>query len=163
MNKAHSIETALREIRKKRIAVLELGRIRNSKPHYSGRDGWSTLRFVEAECVKRLVSVDIDPKTRDVCMEFPQIANSEKIVFLDSVAEIGPEVFDLIFLDTDNDPNEIFDLYVSLLGQTDGMTCVLIDDVYSQKGCKGDRLVPLLEEKGFTIVQFGVMAFARPW
>ena len=167
MKKSEAIELAIQRQSKRigsGIKVLELGRLRNAKPHYAESDGWSTLRFAESDNVMGLVSIDIDPGTLAECFKFRAIEEAVrvgKVAFLPSVEKLPPLSFDLVFLDTENDPDEAVDLYERLRFVVGPTTAFLIDDVYSPGGRKGEKLVPLLEAEGYTVEQFGAMAFAR--
>jgi len=138
--------------------VLEIGRIRSTQSCNEIGDGWSTLQFARHKAVKVLVSVDNDPRTLQVCAQFPELRADNRIMFRSSVDEVHRSAFDLVYLDAEEDDEATVGHFRSIEGLLAEGAVVLMDDVY--EGIKGDLLIPMLEKEGWTIEELGPMALA---
>jgi hypothetical protein len=153
----------------KSLHILETGCIRNGGEQYRVNDGWSTWTF--AKWVKEnggsTQSIDLDVSvahmvlTRDGLMtEKPGLEPTQEGTIITSLVRLhqgysvdvmaemlevgGAKQFDLILLDSDNDPDLILhEFFIAKhLIQPGGL--ILIDDVGGTEGdaTKGDAIVP---------------------
>ena len=151
------------------MKILETGCIRNGGEQYRINDGWSTWTF--AQWVKKnggvSMSVDLDVSVAHMVLmndglmeDGPGLEPTQegaivtKNVILHQgysvdvlgklLVEMGPSVFDVILLDSDNDPNLILhEFFVAKhLVREGGL--IMIDDVGGTEGdaTKGDAIVP---------------------
>ena len=142
------------------VRVLEIGRMRNTAPFSEASDGWSTLQFARNSKVEVLYSVDNDPKTLKVCEQYPELADG-KVVFAERVEDLRWDQVDLLYLDAENSANATVGHYESMKGGLIDSAVILIDDVYSPDGNKGNLIIPLLEKEGYMIEKIYPMALAR--
>ena len=145
------------------ITVLEVGRLRDIRPQYREGDGWSTLQFARNPKVAIVYSVDNDPKTLAACSQFPELApetNQGKIVYAEKVEDINPPPITFLYLDAENDAEAMAGHWQATKGFLAKNAVVLVDDVYSPEGKKGDILIPMLEKEGYEIQQIYPMALA---
>ena len=143
------------------MAVLEIGRMRDISPEGEAGDGWSTLEFARSPKVASLYSVDNDPETLEVCARFPELSD---VIYADSVANIDPPIeglIDLLYLDAENDAEATVRHYDSIKGRLAPDVLIVIDDVTSPLGVKGDLVIPLLESEGYQITHLSPMALAK--
>lgn len=143
----------------RQIRVLEIGRIRATDTAHERGDGWSTLRFARNDLVDVLYSVDNNPATLDACATFHELSR-KMVVYASSVKELGYLApIDLLYLDAEEDAEATVGHFRSMEAYLAKDAIVLMDDVYD--GVKGDLIVPLLEEEGWTIERLGPMAIAK--
>ena len=145
------------------VTVLEIGRLRDIRPQYREGDGWSTLQFARSPKVAIIYSIDNDPQTLAACSQFPELAprtNQGKVVYAEKVEEIDPPPINFLYLDAENDAKAMANHYEAAKGFLAENALILIDDVYSPEGVKGDILVPMLEKEGYEVQQIYPMALA---
>lgn len=134
------------------LDILETGSIRDGREEYRLNDGWSTLAFARwvAREGGRAVSVDLNPDVADEVLarhgvrEHVELRQGHSLVVLDEMVKAGRRV-DLLFLDTDNDPQLILSEY--LLGRqiVGSPGVVVVDDVDPGLGAhKGDAVLAWL-------------------
>ena len=142
----------------RQISVLEIGRIRATDSAHERGDGWSTLRFACSGLVEVLYSVDNNPETLKACATFPEL-NDSKVIYATSVKELGEiEPIDLLYLDAEEDAEATVVHFLSMKHGLSDDAIVLMDDVYDGK--KGDLIIPLLVDEGWSIEELGPMAIA---
>jgi hypothetical protein len=162
------LERLAEKLGKKDLRILETGCIRNGGEQYRINDGWSTWTF--AKWVQAnggmSVSVDLDVSVahmvlmRDGLMdEGPGLEPTQEGTILTKGVELhqgysvdvlaklmasGDCLFDVILLDSDNDPNLILHEYFIAKHLLDDGGIILIDDVGGTEGdaTKGDAIVP---------------------
>jgi len=140
------------------ICVLEIGRIRATDAAHERGDGWSTLRFACHSLVDVLYSVDNDPETLKACATFHELQGSN-VVYASSVKELGDiEPIDLLYLDAEEDAEATVVHFLSMQHGLADDAIVLMDDVYD--GEKGDLIIPMLVDDGWSIEEIGPMAVA---
>lgn len=163
------LEKLAAQVGTRELDILETGCIRNGGEQYRINDGWSTWTF--AKWVKdnggTSASIDLDVSVahmvlmRDGLMpDAPGLEPTQegKIsagdihlhqgysvdVLAKMLNGLGPSSFDMILLDSDNDPNLILhEFFVAKHLLRDGGV-ILIDDVGGTEGdaTKGDAIVP---------------------
>ena len=139
--------------------IVETGTIRSHLWDYKVGDGHSTLRFAEY-CSRfggKLYSIDIYPHAVVVSKSlveerFPnadvEIIESDSVAYLKSFGE----PIDVLYLDSDNDANLIFEELKACLGNLGPESVVLIDDCFKKGDYdveKGELVIPYLEENGW--------------
>jgi len=89
-------------------------------------------------------------------------------VFSGSVENLCLPPIDFLYLDAENDAEATVRHYHSVTcrlrgtaEKLDEIPLILIDDVYSLDGNKGDLIIPLLEKEGYEIEQIYPMALAK--
>jgi hypothetical protein len=163
------LEKLAAQVGTRELDILETGCIRNGGEQYRINDGWSTWTF--AKWVKdnggMSMSIDLDVSVahmvlmRDGLMEdSPGLEPTEEgqivtdgihlhqgysvDVLVKTLSKCGPSSFDMILLDSDNDPNLILhEFFVAKHLVREGGV-ILIDDVGGTEGdaTKGDAIVP---------------------
>lgn len=142
------------------VRVLEIGRIRNTRPQGERNDGWSTLHIAENPKVDLLYSIDNDPKTLDFCHEIIPTAVEKKIRYAERIEDYEEiEPINLLYLDAENEPEKIFAHYMAVSPYLAPGALILIDDVYDIG--KGNIVVPYLKKHGYRIEKLYPMALAR--
>lgn len=163
------LERLAARLDRRKLAILETGCIRNGGEQYRINDGWSTWTFAKwvqdnggwSESIDLDVSVAHMVLMRDGLMkEGPGLEPTQEgsirssgitlhqgysvDVLVKFLEEGGPRQYDVILLDSDNDPNLILhEFFVAKhLIRPEGI--ILIDDVGGTEGdaTKGDAIVP---------------------
>lgn len=142
------------------LHIVETGTIRNVGEQYRINDGWSTLTFAQhvAEHGGRLVAIDLDTSAAEQVLTGAGLLTSRvNLVQRDSRDELRgmaqhPDIitFDVAFLDSDNDPELIFDEFRLVGPMMTSPGLIMVDDVDmdSTGVVKGHKLVPHLDEAG---------------
>jgi predicted O-methyltransferase YrrM len=141
--------------------IVETGTIRSHLWDYKIGDGHSTLRFAEY-CSRfggKLYSIDIDPHAvvvskSLVAERFPnadvEVIESDSVAYLKSFED----PIDVLYLDSDNDANLIFEELKAALSNLHSESVVLIDDCFKKGEYdveKGELVIPYLEENGWVM------------
>lgn len=141
------------------LAILETGTIRvDSEAHRQG-DGWSTEAFAR-DCMGRaegtVTSIDLDTSVADRVLtrlspnlrSLVTLRQGYSIEWMASMLEAGQR-FDVILLDSDNDPTLILHEYMLAEKLLRRPGLILIDDVVPGSTAirKGELLVPWLERE----------------
>lgn len=141
--------------------IVETGTIRSHLWDYKIGDGHSTLRFAEY-CSRfggKLYSIDIDPHAvvvskSLVAERFPnadvEVIESDSVAYLKSFED----PIDVLYLDSDNDANLIFEELKAALSNLHPESIVLIDDCFKKGEYyveKGELVIPYLEENGWVM------------
>ncbi|WP_167543334.1 O-methyltransferase [Streptomyces violaceusniger] len=142
---------------KKALDVLEVGTIRETAEGARPADGWSTLFFAEhvAEHGGRVVGVDLDVSAARLVLQRHGVAEKVELVTGSSL-EVLPRLvdegasFDVIFLDSDNDPDLVMSEYEFALKLIRPGGLILADDVDQDDVWvrKGLKLIPYLKDSG---------------
>lgn len=141
---------------KDKLDIVETGTIRGEGANYQANDGWSTVTF--AEQVKEhggsLTSIDLDVATADKVLRAHRMRSQVKLVqghSLDVLAVLLADaqakdklLFDVAFLDSDNNSDLIFNEYmqVTQLMRSPGLIIVDDVDIASSEVVKGHQLLP---------------------
>lgn len=149
------------------LRILETGMIRGTTDNYRTGDGWSTLTFAEhvKEFGGSLTSVDIEPEAavaaRTVLQEHGLDSDSVELLTGHSVDVIAgvayrskQPVFDMVLLDSANDPDLILHEYLAVYRLIESCGTVLVDDVdmTSTGIVKGHAIAPWFEATGVEYV-----------
>lgn len=150
---------------KKSLNIVETGTIRGAGDNYRANDGWSTLTF--AEYVKanggRFVSIDLDIsvavqvlKANKLYTHVQQIQGHSIDVlsglalgaYLEKDSEEG--LFDVAFLDSDNNSSLIFHEYLIVKHMMRSPGLIIVDDVdvTSTEVVKGHEILPYAVANG---------------
>jgi len=151
---------------KNRLSILEFGRIRNTSNDYFEGDGWSTLAYAKHPKVHHVASVDPDETTIKATEQVLSLQccllDQCKVVMYEYLSRpLDP--YDLVFFDAENDAEQQWDLYLLCLefGAIDRKTFLLIDDVLSELGRKGDIIIPALMSK-YDIIEIEEYVLLKP-
>jgi hypothetical protein len=137
------------------ITMVETGRIRN--PNWKNSDGDSTNFFSKNPYISKIYSIDNDTEnfsgfetSEDYCKNILTEEQLNKIIFLngnstDLILELPENHIDLVFLDSANDSELIYQEFISILDKLKEICLVIIDDV-TNPGVKGDKVLNLLGE-----------------
>jgi hypothetical protein len=137
------------------ITMVETGRIRN--PNWKNSDGDSTNFFSKNPYISKIYSIDNDTEnfsgfetSEDYCKNTLTEEQLSKIIFLngnstDLILELPENHIDLVFLDSANDSELIYQEFISILDKLKEICLVIIDDVTSP-GVKGDKVLNFLDE-----------------
>lgn len=163
------LEKMAAQIGSRELRILETGCIRNGGEQYRINDGWSTWTFAKwvQENGGSSTSIDLDVSVahmvlmRDSLMkDTPGLEPTQEGKIstggitlhqgysVDVLVKIlnanGPGQFDMILLDSDNDPNLILHEFFVAKHLIDDEGVILIDDVGGTEGdaTKGDAIVP---------------------
>lgn len=153
-------QTALAELKRDQLVVLETGRIRNAQ--WVLTDGNSTHFFSRMTRVRQLISVDNDSEnfsglssSEAYCRQYLSARQLAKIKFINGDSrQVLPclpanTVIDVALLDSANDPALIYDELLAVLPfLTRRPALIIIDDV-TAPGKKGDLAVPYLERLNY--------------
>lgn len=139
------------------LAILETGTIRvDSDAHRQG-DGWSTEAFAR-DCIGRgegsVTSIDLDVSVADKVLtrlspnlrDLVTLRQGYSIEWMAAMLEAGQK-FDVILLDSDNDPTLILHEYMLAEKLLRRPGLILVDDVVpgSTTIRKGEKLIPWLQ------------------
>lgn len=138
------------------LHILETGSIRNTGEPYRLGDGWSTLTFAQQVASHGGTATSIDLNV-DAAKQVLSDRGLERQVTLlpghsiDLMAALlaaSATRFDLILLDSDNDPNLILHEYFIAKRLLRGGGVIVVDDVDPQSATvmKGHALQPWLDE-----------------
>jgi predicted O-methyltransferase YrrM len=145
------------------LRILETGMIRGTTDNYRTGDGWSTLTFAEhvRDHGGSLTSIDIDPEAavaaRAVLEQHELDSDSVELVTghsIDVLAGVAYRskvpVFDVVLLDSANDPDLILHEYLTVYRLITSGGFVLIDDVdmTSTGIVKGHAIAPWFNDTG---------------
>jgi predicted O-methyltransferase YrrM len=145
------------------LRILETGMIRGTTDNYRTGDGWSTLTFAEhvRDHGGSLTSIDIDPEAavaaRAVLEQHELDSDSVELVTghsIDVLAGVAYRskvpVFDVVLLDSANDPDLILHEYLTVYRLITSGGVVLIDDVdmTSTGIVKGHAIAPWFNDTG---------------
>lgn len=139
------------------LDILEIGTIRRTGDEYADGDGWSTLvwaRDIQANG-GHFTAVDLHTEAADTVLTDNGLRKEAHLVTGYSVDIMGVmlmrgETFDVIFLDSDNDPVLVMDEYFLARRLLTPHGLIIADDVDQGPDDvrKGDRLIPYLTERG---------------
>lgn len=149
----------VRERRGAALDILETGCIRNADPAHEQGDGWSTLIFAEhvRDYGGSHTSIDLDTSSAAKVLAgrgltpYARLLTGESVLTLGNLATIHDATFDVILLDSGDDPGLIFREYEEALPMVRPGGLLAVDDTSTQPGSygtKGDTLVPLLRKWG---------------
>lgn len=143
------------------LSILETGTIRNEGEQYHQNDGWSTLTFAEevAEHGGSLTSIDLhigaseNVLSRHGLRDKVNLIEGYSVDVLAGMMELADVVrpsFDVVLLDSDNDPNLILHEFMVVRRMMERGALLLIDDVDLQSTgvVKGHTIAPWLERHG---------------
>jgi hypothetical protein len=143
---------------REQLDLLETGSIRNSAPGHRLADGWSTLTFAEhvRDHGGSITSVDLNTSEAKVVLESEGLADKVELIDGDSVKTLlelreNGRSFDLVLLDSGNDPDLIFREYQVAVKMVRHPSLIVVDDVKchpDSHGTKGELVVPHLEAQG---------------
>jgi predicted O-methyltransferase YrrM len=154
---------------KKALDVLEVGTIRETADAARPADGWSSLFFAEhaARHGGRVVGIDLDVSNARLVLERHGVDQHAELITgssLDVMPRLISEgqTFDVIFLDSDNDPDLVMKEYAFALELIRPGGLILADDMDQddQWVRKGLKLIPHLIENG---VNYRVDRREAPW
>jgi hypothetical protein len=150
------------------LVIMEVGRVRVADPTAKLVDGWSTLAYLNHPKRIQVVSCDTDFNTRMVCREVidrhGNLNASKNLGLLEFHDELPNDIrCDLLFLDTDNDAVQVWELYLECVERRDvvGKSLILVDDVLSPEGRKGDIIVPALMSK-YEVIELNPYVLLKP-
>lgn len=142
------------------LSTLETGTIRNEGERYQINDGWSTLTFAEyaKETDGSHTGIDLSIVAATNVLLKHNLLNGVKLIegySVDVLGEmlVGAELqFDVILLDSDNDPNLILHEYMLARHMLAPGGLLLVDDVdlESTGVVKGHAIAPWLARHGLT-------------
>lgn len=138
------------------LSILETGTIRvDSEAHRQG-DGWSTEAFARdcAKCYGVVTSIDLDVSVADQVLarlglrDLVTLRQGYSIEWMAAMIKAG-QAFDVILLDSDNDPTLILHEYMLAEKLLRRPGLILVDDVVPGSTAirKGEKLVPWLERE----------------
>lgn len=150
---------------KENITVLEYGRLRSLAGSDKLTDGWSTKILAEHPKVAKIYSLDTDKSTIKKCKELIDEKAEEKVTYAEKVTQFNlkENSIDLLFLDADNNPNQCNKLYDQAKKYLKRDGYILIDDVFDNKGHKGDILIPRLKTEGCLVKEYHPFALVLPY
>jgi predicted O-methyltransferase YrrM len=138
------------------LQILETGTIRQDTEAHRLGDGWSTLTFAKlAGTEGHVTSIDLDVSVARAVLAREGVADrvtlreGHSIEWMASMIEAGQK-FDVILLDSDNDPQLILHEYLLARKLLRRPGLLLVDDVVpgSATVVKGQQLVPWLDGRG---------------
>lgn len=136
--------------------AVETGRIRSKRQN----EGHSTRWLAESKNVDILYSIDHNPMTQLVCQEIIDKEYLDKIRFVNADSEqalrtiesiLADKLINFLFLDSANDPVITVREFLAIRPALTSNCIIVIDDVYSEFGFKGELLIPKLQEYGYDI------------
>jgi len=136
--------------------AVESGRIRSKRIG----EGYSTKWLAESDNIEILYSIDHNPMTQLVCQEIVAEKDLEKVRFLNADSEqalrtlegiLASKVIGFLFLDSANDPLITVREFLAIRPALTKDCVIVVDDVYSEFGFKGELLIPKLQEYGYNI------------
>lgn len=137
---------------KEKLVIVETGSIRGDGEQYRVNDGWSTLTFAweVKEHGGSLTSIDLDTSTADKVLRAEKLRSQVKLIeghsidVLAGLASEGSAMFDVAFLDSDNDGALIFHEYLVVKHLMSSPGLIIVDDVdiHSQEVVKGHKILP---------------------
>ena len=138
---------------KKSLRILEIGTIRATGDEYQDGDGWSTLTF--AKDIEKnggsLLGVDLEIGAATQIIEREGLDKYAKLVQGYSIDVMGRllakgEKFDVIFLDSDNEPTLVMDEWFMAKHLLAEPGLIMADDMDQgvRDVLKGARLIPYL-------------------
>lgn len=143
---------------RRELHVLETGSIRNTGEPYRRGDGWSTLAFAVQTQIfgGSTTSIDLNVDAAHQVLTDNGVRRQVSLIpgySIDVLAALLDESktrFDLILLDSDNDPNLILHEYFIAKRLLRGGGVIIVDDVDPQSTTvmKGHALQPWLDEHG---------------
>lgn len=143
----------------KSLQILETGTIRQDTEAHRLGDGWSTLAFaqlVDPECGGGVTSIDLDTSVAARVLDRAGMADrvtlrqGYSIEWMAAMITAGQR-FDVVLLDSENDPQLILHEYMLALKLMEARPCLLlVDDVVPGSAAvrKGEMLLPWLEARG---------------
>lgn len=143
------------ELMKPNSLVLEFGCVRDSNPKAKETDGWSTLRWLEAN--QRTFTVDRDEKAFEVCKEvigeYSEVGRWTKVICdlkdIPSFAKEFPYGYvDLLYVDA-ADGEVLTTAVESTMALMSEKSLVLIDDIDGTD--RGELLPPILLRNGYKL------------
>lgn len=140
------------------LITLETGSIRSTQPEYESGDGWSTLAF--ARYAKgnggSFTSIDMDTCAAEEVLKehsLREVVDLREGNSLDVLPDVVKEkgAFDVVLLDSDNDPNLIMDEFFLVRPALCSGSVLLVDDVdlTSPSVRKGHKILPFLQQQGY--------------
>lgn len=152
-----------KRLKRDALRILETGMIRGTTDNYRTGDGWSTLTF--AEHVKEhggsLVSVDIEPEaasaartvldSHELDSDSVELLTGHSVDVLAGIAfRSKAPVFDVVLLDSANDPDLILHEYLAVYRLITSGGTVLVDDVDMESTgiVKGHAIAPWFDAAG---------------
>jgi predicted O-methyltransferase YrrM len=145
--------------KRKALNIIETGTIRGEGEEYRKNDGWSTVTF--AEYTKKnggaVTSIDLNTKTSAKVLGDKSLARHVDLieghsidVLARTLAKDEPGLFDVAFLDSDNDGALIFHEYliVKQIMRSPGLIIVDDVDIESSEVVKGHELLPWAQAHG---------------
>jgi len=157
---------------KKALRILEIGTIRATGNEYQDGDGWSTLTF--ANDVKahggEVIGVDLEIDAARTILDREGVGDYVHLIKGYSVNEMGRfiasgEKFDVIFLDSDNEPTLVMDEWFLAKHLLAEPGLIMADDMDQgvRDVLKGAKLIPHLKGQGidFRIEQRVSSRFTR--
>lgn len=144
---------------KTKLRILEIGTIRATGDEYQDGDGWSTLTF--ANDVKKnggeVIGVDLEIDAARTILDREGVGSHVHLVKGYSVDEMGRfissgEKFDVIFLDSDNEPTLVMDEYFLARHLLAVPGLIMADDMDQgvRDVLKGAKLIPHLKDQGIS-------------
>jgi hypothetical protein len=145
---------ALINFNRNEIIMVETGRIRN--PNWKNSDGDSTNFFSKNVLISKIYSIDNDSEnfsgfgtSEDYCKNTLSKEQLDKVIFMngnstDLILELPENQIDLVFLDSANDSELIYNEFISILSKLKDSALVIVDDV-TLPGVKGDKILNLLD------------------
>lgn len=136
------------------VSVIETGTIRGNREQDFTGDGWSTLYF--ANTFHETVSIDLDVSVAisvlraDGLLDRVELIQGDTRIELPKLMESNRQ-FDIVFLDSDNNADLIFDEFQIARLMTKPRGLIVIDDVElpdtSFGALKGLRVIEFLAER----------------
>jgi predicted O-methyltransferase YrrM len=144
---------------RKNLQILETGTIRADGDTYQSNDGWSTLTFAEHVNMHggSVWSVDLDTSVAERVLERYGVANGVRLhaghsieVLSNWVMGFSGPLFDVAYLDSDNDAQLILHEYFLARHLVKKGGLIMVDDVDmdSPVVLKGHAVVPWLDQHG---------------
>lgn len=151
------------------LHILETGTIRGEGEQYRIGDGWSTVAFAEhvRDHGGSVTSIDLDVSTARKVLEEQDLDGYVTLIEGHSIQALSRLLaadsrhdlvgFDVILLDSDNDPQLILHEYLIAAQMLRRPGVLIVDDVdlESEMIMKGHQVVPWLDREGvpYEIVQ----------
>lgn len=134
--------------------ILETGTIRQDTPEHRAGDGWSTLAFAQDAMASggHVTSIDLDVRTaarvldREGVADVVTLREGYSVHWLATMLAAG-ERFDVILLDSENDPQLILHEFMIAMHLLRRPGLILVDDVVpgSNTILKGRDLLPWID------------------
>jgi predicted O-methyltransferase YrrM len=161
----------LKELAEKKqtpLRILELGCIRNVAPEWLQGDGGSTYWIAKwiSECENKHDFISVDQAIY-TAREYIQLSGLQNYVYfiqgdvlkyLNSLVDISRSIYDFIYLDTENDPEQIYQAFLLCEKLITKGGYIVVDDTVegSETILKGNKLIPYLRQNNYNFEVIGI-------